>query len=196
MNSDPVTVGVIYDGNGHQREDGSSSYTLADNTVQPSSFVADGCVLTGWNTARDVSGQTYHLGDSISYPSGGSITLYAQWAWGINLEVSWGDLSIYIVDSQQNPTVVVAGTSILPSDGRAGLMVEGPSGTTWTHDGNGKFTGVNGSTGYKLTLEITSGGTVHNYDLYSGNPGMIFTYDGPVYGSVTYLSGTHIPTDA
>lgn len=33
MNSDPVTVGVIYDGNGHQRGDGSSSYSLAANTV-------------------------------------------------------------------------------------------------------------------------------------------------------------------
>ena len=150
--------------------------------------MADGCVLTGWNTTRDGSGQTYHLGYPISYPSGGSITLYAQWAWGINLVVSLGDLNIYIVDSQSNPTVVFAGTSILPSDGRAGLMVEGPSGTTWTYDGNGKFTGVNGSTDYKLTLEITSDGTVQGYGLYSGYPGMIFTYDGPVYGSVIYSS--------
>lgn len=192
MNSGPVTVGVIYDGNGHQTSDGETSYSYAMSTIQESRFEANGYVLAGWNTARDGSGTTYHEGDPISYPDNGNITLYAQWAYGIHISPYAssmpGELTYVVTETIGGTATSISlfgNVTALPTGGSAIVGVTGHTSTAWqcAHESGSNtvvFTLVDGSYTDTVTLEFTGAQITGAQVSPGGNPYVQITYDGNV----------------
>ena len=188
-------VGVVYDGNGGVTDDGKPTFRLTSTTVSNTWFAYEGHAFTGWNTSADGSGTSYAPGSTISYPAHGYVKLYAQWAPTINLTMGQPvGVTIYLVDSDANPTLLVAGGVALPEGGSAGLIAFGPEGTTWTQTGEFSFSGVHGNTTYTLTFDL-EGVTNCSAELMVGAPGIIFNFDGPVTGEISGYSGTSTVTN-
>lgn len=73
---------VTYDANGGTgtMTDPKSPYlAAADVTVLNNTFSRSGYTFTGWNTAADNIGRTYHNGSTFSMPEG-NVILFAQWS--------------------------------------------------------------------------------------------------------------------
>ncbi len=194
LNNDdePNVIGVVYDGNGGVDFDGSTTVSDTSNTVDRNFFTYDGRVFISWNTAADGSGTTYNPGDHIDYPSNGHVTLYAQWALSLNANMSAAGLTFRLVDSAGSSSVIHVGDNALPSDGRAGIMVTGPQGITWDYDEtNGHFIGTVGNTTYALTMTFEGANVASMGLLSTGQPMVLFTFDGPVKADLTYLVSTH-----
>ncbi len=187
--NDTESIDVVYQGNGGSN-DGSTVYHMSSETVFGNMFINEGMVFTGWNTAADGSGTSYSPGDTIS-PAGGQITLYAQWAYA--LSVTWetdesngahvSDLTLYIIGDDTTTVIDPWNDNALPINGHAGIAAEAPEGTEWTYDQDtNTFTGVNGSTTYTLTIELTG------VDYTEGSVDVAlyyFEYTGPVHATIT-----------
>lgn len=190
-------TGVVYDGNGGVTEDGESTFRLTEEAAFINMFTYEGRVFTGWNSAADGSGTSYSPGDAISYPAGGHVTLYAQWAYALSISISYGgsmfgsDLTLYIADSEGTlMTLDTLNPNALPTDGRAGITAQAPEGTEWSYDEEtNTFTGVNGDTTYTLTIELTGAGTIQG-SIIGGMPLYAFLYDGPVSASISITTST------
>lgn len=184
---EPNVIGVVYDGNGGVDLSGKTTLSDTSNTVDTSFFTRDGMVFLSWNTMADGSGTTYNPGDHIDYPSNGHVTLYAQWAYSLNAKMTPGPLTFELVNAEGIGSAIHIGGVALPSDGRAGILVLGPEGITWSHDkDSGNFTGKIDNTTFTLLMTF-EGANVEKMDLLNGQPMVLFTYDGPVYADLTYL---------
>ena len=149
-------VGVVYEGNGGETYSGDDTFRMTSDTVQRSQFTNGDMIFTGWNTKADGTGTDYAQGDKISYPEHGYVKLYAQWAYGLHLEMNLSDPCSYYL------------------------------GTVWAENGDGTFTGTNGDTTYKLVVELqgvdyldAQVGTDN-----PGTVVILFSYSGNVHGSV------------
>lgn len=146
-------IGVVYNGNGGTTSDGETEYLLTSNTVTDNRFTRDGYLFSGtWNTAADGSGTSYAKGDSISYPSNGHVTLYAQWTENsgysitsfstVNQTLDLAGMSFTFNGHAQSSygTYKVSGTTIFIA------YISGMSDITWDSE-NSRFTFTyNGST--------------------------------------------------
>ncbi|MDY6211998.1 SHIRT domain-containing protein, partial [Hornefia butyriciproducens] len=72
---------LTYDGNGADsgKVDGAEAPSGKDVTVEKNGFSRSGYRFTGWNTAKDGSGDAYKAGDSYTLKDGTDDVLYAQW---------------------------------------------------------------------------------------------------------------------
>ncbi len=72
---------LTYDGNGADsgKVDGAEAPSGKDVTVEKNGFSRSGYRFTGWNTAKDGSGDAYKAGDSYTLKAGTDDVLYAQW---------------------------------------------------------------------------------------------------------------------
>lgn len=191
--NDTESIDVVYQGNGGSN-DGSTVYHMSSETVFGNMFINEGMVFTGWNTAADGSGTSYSPGDTIS-PAGGQITLYAQWAYALTISETFegtlfgSDLTLYIFDGNTE-TVIDWNGNALPTGGNAAITAAGPVGTEWTYDQDtNTFTGVNGSTTYTLTIELT-GVDYTEGNVGAGFPMYYFEYTGPVHANITIRTST------
>lgn len=185
-------TGVVYDGNGGKTSNGDTTFRLTSETVYSSLFTNGDMVFDGWNTKADGTGTAYKPGDSISYPEHGYVTLYAQWAYGLNLSMTFGDCSYYLVNSEGEETPITLNGVPLPSDGKAGIAILAPKGTVWVDNKDGTFTGTNGNKVYRLTVDLENVDSIET-GVNTANPAMvniIFTYSGSVSGSVTYSTSS------
>ena len=180
-------VGVVYEGNGGETYSGDDTFRMTSETVQRSQFTNGDMIFTGWNTKADGTGADYAQGDKISYPEHGYVKLYAQWAYGLHLEMDVFDpCSYYLIEDGADLIPITLNGVPLPSSGTAGMMVLGPEGTVWVENGDGTFTGTNGGTTYNLIVELEG---VDYFDAQVGtdDPGkvvILFSYSGNVHGSV------------
>jgi hypothetical protein len=65
---------VTYNGNGGTYE-GENTFVVSNETVIPNVFTNSGYTFSEWNTKADGNGETYAVGEEISYGT----VLYAQW---------------------------------------------------------------------------------------------------------------------
>ena len=72
---------LTYDGNGADsgKVAGAEAPSGKDITVEKNGFSRSGYRFTGWNTAKDGSGDAYKAGDSYTLKDGTDDVLYAQW---------------------------------------------------------------------------------------------------------------------
>ena len=72
---------LTYDGNGANsgKVAGAEAPSGKDVTVEKNGFSRSGYRFTGWNTAKDGSGDAYKAGDSYTLKDGTDDVLYAQW---------------------------------------------------------------------------------------------------------------------
>ena len=189
-------VGVVYDGNGGETYEGDDTFRLSEETVMGTVFTNGSMVFSGWNTKADGTGTAYKPGDHISFPAHGHVTLYAQWAYGLNVQTSMGDCSYYLVDSEGNMTSIGYDAVPLPSDGWADLVVVAPEGTIWVKNSDTSFTGTNGNSTYRLVVNLEGADdVVTEVNPYASNMVSIaFTYSGSVTGGITYSTGTATPS--
>ena len=180
-------VGVVYEGNGGETYSGDDTFRMTSETVQRSQFTNGDMIFTGWNTKADGTGTDYAQGDKISYPEHGYVKLYAQWAYGLHLEMNLSDpCSYYLVEDGVDPVPITSNGVALPSSGTAEMLVLGPEGTVWEKNGDGTITGTNGDTTYKLIVELED---VDYFDVQidTADASMVmvlFSYTGNVHGSV------------
>lgn len=77
------TATVSYDANGGTgAPTDTTAYTLSDRVTVTSDtgMARTNFVFSGWNTASNGSGTPYATGATLSIPSSGDLTLYAQWS--------------------------------------------------------------------------------------------------------------------
>ena len=188
-------TGVVYEGNGGKTLNGDDTFRLTSETVMSNMFTNGDKVFNRWNTKADGTGTSYKSGDSISYPEHGYVTLYAQWAYRLNIATSSGDCQYYLLETGKDPTHITGGSVALPSDGTAGLAIFAPEGTVWVKNTDHTFTGTNGNVTYKLTVSLGGCDTVQA-EVNSADPAIVvisFTYSGNVSGSVTYSTTSSSP---
>lgn len=77
--SNKVTEGVNYHGNGGHLSNGNDLYGLTSHSVSENMFTNGDARFTSWNTKADGTGTTYHVGDYIDFASGKTVDLYAIW---------------------------------------------------------------------------------------------------------------------
>ena len=186
-----VTIGVNYHGNGGTWN-GDTIYGYTETTVQSNHFEYDGHVFIGWNTAADGSGTSFEVGKPINYGSG-TIDLYAQWAYGINITITKDASSIgpitpptvalALVNSEQFTAINSPGTYALPSGGSAGISVSVNGVENWTVNGN-TLTGQYGdNTSCYVTVNIP--GVQLNVGSSSYIGMWTFDYSGPLTCEIT-----------
>lgn len=181
--SDPVTEGVIYHGNGGQTEDGKTVYGITEKTVQAPWFSYNGHAFTSWNTKADGSGTSYRVGDTISYNP--KVSLYAQWGLSGTFKIPMvPGISCHLVDSQ-GKSVPMGSTVAMPADGVASIVITG--GHNWTYDSGHKwFIGytADGKHKYTASIDITSDVSNKTTKLVNGMPTCTFSFDKAVTGEI------------
>ena len=87
---------VVYDANeGDGDMDSEDMVEMLPYVVPMSEFTRDGYTFVGWNTEDDGSGMAYIPGDTVYYPCDedsiflDTLTLYAQWQWDGDLELTF-----------------------------------------------------------------------------------------------------------
>ena len=180
-----VTTGVNYHGNGGTYE-GGTTYGFTETTVQTNLFTYDGYVFMGWNTAADGSGTSYAVGDAIIYGNG-TVDLYAQWAYGLNISVSsmghidlMEHVHLYLVDENGDETELSAfhGSYVLPDYGAAGIAVGIDGVSSWAVI-DGVFVGTDSEgNAYNVSIEMT--GADPNELMGTALAAWLFQYDNPV----------------
>lgn len=187
--NDPVTEGVIYHGNGGTTENGDTVYGYTNKTVQSSQFSYKDHAFVSWNTREDGKGTVYKVGDPISYNP--KIALYAQWGFSGSFSVPLlMGINCVLVDSHGNATPIL-NTVAMPADGVAGIAITNKY--DWSYDkDNNKFIGFTKDGMYKYTafIDIESKVSDMSTKLVDGMPTCVFSFDGPVKGSITVIRST------
>ena len=108
----PISYYVAFDANGGTGTMSSQSFVYGTaQKLKANTFTKEGYYVTGWNTERDGSGQSYTKEEEIlnlSTVSGSTITLYAQWAEVEDYMIehySVDDTNHYIDSIEPNTTV-------------------------------------------------------------------------------------------
>ena len=177
-------VGVVYDGNGGKTLAGDNVMRETSNTVNTESyrfFTYDGYGFVSYNTKADGTGDVYLPGDSITYPSGGYVTLYAQWGYEITTVYSTSGL-------YTPPTVSIFDgiSSYHSADGfygvpqGVGILTLSLSGVTWTYDSANNCLVADGN-GLHYVIKVTiDGGEQVTLSVQNGSPLITFYCSGPV----------------
>ncbi len=197
--SEHITEGVIYDGNGGTLN-GKSTVDSSSHEVIPNVFAKDGAQFDSWNTKKDGSGTTYMPRDTIDYPSGKTVTLYAIWDESKHLYVNSVYLISYFTLEYDGKELSVADSISLPEGGEISITVKSNNGGQAIIDGS------------KIDFRVIDGDSVHSYTFtptLSGNTGLSIvpgngdallkiTYDGSKdvqlscsYGTMTLSKGIH-----
>lgn len=168
-------VGVVYDGNGGTTSDGSTYYRLTSTTVLENRFSNGGHVFTGWNTAADGSGTSYSAGGTVSYPSNGHTTLYAQWSSStyyyidkLSSDISGSSLptlGYYVTTDLGTTQITAVSYSSTPLASTTLLSIIGTGTSDWTWDSeNSRFSFTYNGSQYYLWFTFSNGVTASYYE--------------------------------
>ncbi|MDY5422670.1 SHIRT domain-containing protein [Hornefia butyriciproducens] len=177
---------LTYDGNGADsgKVDGAEAASGKDVTVEKNGFSRDGYRFTGWNTAKDGSGDAYKAGDSYTLKAGTDDVLYAQWEKALSVSYKLTYSGADKLDADKYPAAVkkapedtkeyYKGDTVTVSTDPADRTIDNPDNHgTWTFEGwmNGTL-----AAGEKLTIgtdniQLTGTWTFTPYDklTYDGN---------------------------
>ena len=190
--SKDVTEGVIYDGNGGTTSDGKSTTGLTSHEVMVNLFTKDGAQFDSWNTKKDGTGAKYMPGDTIDYPSGKTVTLYAIWDESKHLYVNAVYLISYFTLEYDGKELSALDSISLPAGGEISITVKSNNGgQAVTVDSKIEFRLIDGDVvrSYTFTPKL-SGNTGLTIVPGDGDALLKITYDGSEDVELSYTQGT------
>lgn len=178
--SDIVTEGVNYHGNGGRLSDGNDVYGVTSHTVSDNRFINEGANFNCWNTKADGTGTRYNVGDHIDYASGKSTDLYAIWDSSSIFRMT--SVINYFSLYYEGQKLVITNDFLLPSSGSMGISVQADEtgGVFQIIDDHTIVYQIDDGTSiasYTLILNFT-GTTQCKFDIIDGTPVVSIEFDG------------------
>ncbi len=189
--SEHITEGVIYDGNGGT-SNGKSTVDSSSHEVISNVFAKDGAQFDSWNTKKDGSGTTYMPRDTIDYPSGKTVTLYAIWDESKHLYVNAVYLISYFTLEYDGKELSALDSISLPAGGEISITVKSNNGgQAVIVDSKIEFRLIDGDVvrSYTFTPKL-SGHTGLTIEPGNGDALLKITYDGSEDVELSYNQGT------
>lgn len=178
--SNKVTEGVNYHGNGGHLSNGKDVYGLTSHSVSENLFTNGGARFNSWNTKADGTGTTYNVGDHIDFASGKSVDLYAIWNNGSTFSVVsiFNNFTMYY----EGQKLTMLSVLDLPSSGSMDIVVQAavPGGVFSIVENDiirYQIDDESSITEYMLALVFT-GTTDCNVSLVDGSPVVRIGFDG------------------
>ena len=177
--SDHITEGVIYDGNGGMSSDGKTRFELTGHEVMTNLFEKKGFEFKSWNTKADGTRTAYMPKDHIDYASNRTVTLYAQWQEPAPHVTGFttGGVVIPLTATLNGKSLDQFACFFIPLTATGNIIeLQYGGDATWSVDQN-IFTIVSGLEMYKVTVTVNNAADVVYSINSDGNPSVTFSAD-------------------